>query len=431
MELILQQRQELKLLMTAQLRQSIELLQYSTDDLEQFIRQQELENPLIELQDSSFSRQIEKLPSVKSTKRVALKSTDLTKASEVNFRDQIMQMVNLNFKDATTKKLLTYLIHNLNDNGYLEIEETSAIYSTEDITRGIELLQHIGPIGIGARNIEECLILQSQYHYPEYPVLSEMIQRYLPMLAEKKWSRIAKNLKCSVSQVQQLNELILTLNPKPCSFTQIGSTEYLRPDIIVEIQQNELVFYLNDGYLPNIELNEHYLTVPTTNRAEQQYIHTHYKNYHWLINSIEQRRNTILKIMHVLIKKQRTFFSKGLSELIPLTLKEVADEIEMHESTISRATTNKYIQTPVGTFELKSLFTSKVATNNGDNISQEKVKILLKQFIQMENKLKPFSDQKIAEYFNTEHAIQIARRTISKYRDELNIPAASMRRQWQ
>ncbi|MFJ8264172.1 RNA polymerase factor sigma-54 [Rummeliibacillus sp. NPDC094406] len=430
MELMMQQRQELKLLMTAQLRQSIELLQYSTDDLEQFIRQQELENPLIELQDSSITTQVERLPSFKKLKRTALQPTDISKPIEENFRDQLMQMVKLNFKDDSTKKLLTYMIHNLNDNGYLEMEGTGSNYSTECITKGIELLQQIGPIGIGARNLEECLSLQSQYRYPEYPMLEEIIQHYLPLLAEKKWSLIAKNLKCSVSQVGQLSELILTLNPRPCSLMQIGSTEYLRPDIIVEEHQNELIFYLNDYYLPSIKLNEYYLTVPNTNRDDQQYIHTHYKNYQWLMNSIEQRRNTIIKIMHVLMKRQLPFFSKGLSELIPLTLKEVADEIEMHESTVSRATSNKYIQTPIGTFELKSLFTSKVATNDGGNISQEKVKTLLKQFIQKEDKLKPFSDQKIAEYFNTEHAIQIARRTISKYRDELNIPSASMRKQW-
>jgi len=430
MELMMHQRQELKLLMTAQLRQSIELLQYSTNDLEQFIREQELENPLIELQDSTISTQIEKLPSFHKSKRPAMKTTDISTPILENFRDQTIQMVNLNFKDDYIKKLLTYMIHNLNDHGYLDIEETDTVYSAEEIERGVELLQQIGPIGIGARNIEECLLLQCQYRYSEFPLLKELIQFYLPLLAEKKWQVIAKNLKCSVAQVGQLNELILTLNPRPCSFIQIGNTEYLRPDIIVEEHQNELIFYLNDHYLPNIKLNENYLTVPTTNRADKQYINTHYKNYQWLINSIEQRRNTIIKIMHVLMQKQLPFFSKGLSELIPLTLKEVADEIEMHESTVSRATSNKYIQTPIGTFELKALFTSKVATNDGGNISQEKVKTLLKQFILKEDKYKPYSDQKISEYFKTEHAIQIARRTISKYRDELNIPSASMRRKW-
>lgn len=425
----MQQRQELKLLMTTQLKLSIELLQYSTDDLEQFIRQQELENPLIELIEPSHTNQIEKLPSFQRSHAIN-HPTDVTRPIEENFRDQMLRMVNLNFKEASTITLLKYIINNLNDHGYLELEDSVSGYSSEDLSKGIALLQQIGPSGVGARNIEECLVLQCQHRYPQLPILQELIEKYLPLLAEKKWKRISKMLKCSIPEVQQLNELILSLAPKPCSFMSIGSTEYIRPDIIVEEHQNEFIFYLNDRYLPQIGLNNQYLTLPTTNRDDQKYINQHYKNYQWLVSSIEQRRNTIIKIMHVLLKKQFAFFKKGLYELTPLTLKEIADEIEMHESTVSRATSNKYIQTPNGTLELKALFTSKVETKNGHAISQEKVKSLLKQFILKENKQKPYSDQKIADYFNTEHAIQIARRTISKYRDELNIPSANMRKQW-
>ncbi|MGX9136185.1 RNA polymerase factor sigma-54 [Rummeliibacillus sp. JY-2-4R] len=428
MELFMQQRQELKLLMTTQLRQSIELLQYSTDDLEQFIRQQELENPLIELIEPSNNKQIEKLTFFQRS-NATNKPTDVVRPIEENFRDQMIRMVNLNFKETSTIRLLKYIINNLSDHGYLELGSISD-YSSEELTKGIALLQQIGPSGVGARSIEECLLLQSQHRYPQFPILQELIQAYLPLLAEKKWKQIAKKLKCSIPEVQQLNDLILSLAPKPCSFMTTGCTEYLRPDIVVEEYQNEFNFYLNDRYLPKIELNDQYLTLPTTNREERQYINQQHKNYQWLISSIEQRRNTIIKIMHVLLKKQFAFFKKGLSELAPLTLKEVAEEIEMHESTVSRATSNKYIQTPIGTFELKALFTSKVETKNGFTISQEKVKTLLQQLILKENKEKPFSDQKIADYFNTEHAIQIARRTISKYRDELNIPSASMRKQW-
>ena len=204
----------------------------------------------------------------------------------------------------------------------------------------------------------------------------------------------------------------------------------MQPDIIVEFQENELTFYLNDYYLPQIHLNKHYLNVPTINSEDKQYILNHHRNYQWLVNSIEQRRNTIIKIMHVLINKQLDFFKNGIAHLAPLTLKEVAEEIDMHESTVSRTTSNKFIQTPIGTFEMKSLFTSKISKNDGGQISQEKVKALLKQIIQRENKYKPYSDQKISEYLNSEYAIQIARRTISKYRDELQIPTASMRKIW-
>lgn len=161
----------------------------------------------------------------------------------------------------------------------------------------------------------------------------------------------------------------------------------------------------------------------------KKYINEHYKNYNWLINSIEQRRNTIIKIMQVLLGKQQDFFLKGFSALQPLTLKEVAEAIEMHESTVSRATTNKFVQTPIGTFELKNLFTSKLETKDGHTISQEKVKTLLQQLIAEENKIKPYSDQKMAEYFNSEYGITISRRTINKYREEMRIPSASKRKE--
>lgn len=412
--------------MTTELRQSIELLQYSTYDLEQFIRQQELENPLIDLQES---KSFEDYSFKQFPRNTAELSIDHLKSLEEDFREKLIKIVNISFKENEVKKLLTFIVYNLNNNGYLEIDETSSYYPPEDIKKGIRLLQQVGPAGIGARNLEECLLIQCDESYPDTPALKELIQYHLPLLAQKKYPLIAQKLNCSVATVKELNRLLLTLNPKPCSFMQIDTTEYLQPDIIVELQHDELSFHLNDFYLPHVTLNKQYLT-KNLSREDQQYIYHHYKNYEWLISSIKQRRNTINTIMNFLIKKQSQFFRKGPFELVPLTLKEVAVEIRMHESTISRATSNKYIQTPFGTFDLKSLFTQKIETKDGNLLSQEKVKIMLKQLIEQENKRKPYSDQKIAEYFNTEYAIQIARRTINKYRAELNIPSASMRKQW-
>lgn len=429
MELVLKHQQEQRLLMTTQLRKSIELLQYSTNDLEQFIKQQELENPLIELRESSSAIN-EKFLSIKRSKSTEQQALNIANPVEKNTRDSLMETVQLNFRRDHEKKLLKYIIHHLDDHGYLNLDDAKIIYSSEELANGIELLQQVGPLGIGARNLEECLLLQCKFRYPEFPILQELVQNHLPLLAEKRWKLLTKKLKCSQVQLQEANNLLLTLNPKPCIFIQTETIEYVHPDIIVEYFQNEVIFYLNDSFLPIIELNNHYLNLPTLNPQEKQYIHHHYKSYQWLIHSIEQRHETIKKIMHVLIKRQLPFFKGGLSELKPLTLKEVADEIEMSESTVSRATSNKYIQTPAGTYKLKSLFTSKIDTGDGRSISQEKVKQLLIQLIEHENKLVPYSDQKISDYFVTEHAIPIARRTISKYRDELNIPAANLRKQW-
>ena len=181
------------------------------------------------------------------------------------------------------------------------------------------------------------------------------------------------------------------------------------------------------AYLPTIHMNNDYSQYLHVKNDASKYINTQYKNYQWLLSSIEQRRNTIIKIVHVLLEKQEDFFKNGFRSLKPLTLKEVADEIEMHESTVSRATTNKVIQTPFGSFDLRLLFTSKLETADGNTISQTKMKTLLESFIAQENKFKPYSDQKIAEYFNAEQGITISRRTISKYREELRIPPSSKR----
>ena len=191
---------------------------------------------------------------------------------------------------------------------------------------------------------------------------------------------------------------------------------------------NEFTFHLNDGYLPAIHMNKDYSQYLHVKNDASKYMNTQYKNYQWLLSSIEQRRNTIIKIVHVLLERQEDFFKNGFRSLKPLTLKEVADEIEMHESTVSRATTNKVIQTPFGSFDLRLLFTSKLETADGNTISQTKMKTLLENFIAQENKFKPYSDQKIAEYFNAEQGITISRRTISKYREELRIPPSSKRK---
>ena len=189
-----------------------------------------------------------------------------------------------------------------------------------------------------------------------------------------------------------------------------------------------LVFHLNDGYLPTIQITANYSQQLQSKNEVSKYIQTQNKNVQWLLSSIEQRRNTIIKIVQVLLEKQQSFFINGFPSLKPLTLKEVADEIEMHESTVSRATSNKVIQTAFGSFELRLLFTSKLEAADGTSISQTTVKTLLENFVAQENKFKPYSDQKIAEHFNSEKGITISRRTISKYREELNIPSSNKRK---
>ncbi|NYF25654.1 RNA polymerase factor sigma-54 [Sporosarcina sp. JAI121] len=433
MELGLQQRQELNLLMTFELRQAIELLQYSTYELEQYIRDQELENPLIKLKEKEEKPvHEERLHRQSSSFGSSEMPMDVVRSNDINMRDELLEQAKFMYPDDHTQKLIKYLLYNLDDNGYLQISDNHSngylAFADDDIEKGIHLLQQLGPIGIGARDLKECLLLQITYNYPEKKLAACLVEHHLNLIADRKWKEIASKMNINMNEVKDLFDFIQTLNPRPCSLISDCSTEYLTPDIIVEWKDDEFTFHLNDGYLPAIQMNKDYSQYLNAKNDASKYINTQYKNYQWLLSSIEQRRNTIIKIVHVLLEKQADFFKNGFRSLKPLTLKEVADEIDMHESTVSRATTNKVIQTPFGTFDLRLLFTSKLDTSDGNSISQTKVKKLLENFIAQENKFKPYSDQKIAEYFNTEKGITISRRTISKYREELRIPPSSKRK---
>ena len=429
MELVHHQKQELNLIMTNELRQAISLLQYSTYELYQYIKEQELENPLIELEEQKN----ELLHDEKYTRKSAPKQTaDLLIDNEAGMRDRLLEQAKFIFQEAEDRKLIGYLIHNLDDNGYLDINEheaTTREFDDKEISRGIQLLQRIGPPGIGARNLKECLLLQLTCHDPNEKLAAYLIQNHLNFLATRKWNEISSLMDISLAKVQEIHDFILTLNPKPCSGIADFSIEYLTPDIIVEIKGSGITYYLNDGYLPTIHFNNQYASMLKNQDETSKYISDQHINYQWLLSSIEQRRQTILKIVKAIIKKQERFFKDGFIALEPLTLKEIAEEIEMHESTVSRATMNKVIQTPNGTFDLKMFFSSKLENANGSSISQSKVKTLLKTLIEKENKYKPFSDQKIADYFHNEKEITISRRAITKYREELNIPSSAMRKQ--
>lgn len=426
MEIVLQQKQELTLSMTLELRQAIELLQYSTYELEQYIREQELENPLIELKEKEENHLYEeRVHSRSSSFGTSEMPLDAIQKTDHNMRNELVEQANSIFPDKQIQKLLGYLIHNLDDNGYLN---NDLKLSEHDIEKGIHLLQEIGPIGIGARTLQECLLLQISYTYPENDLAECLVTNHLELIADRKWKEIASCMNISMAEVKSLYDFIQTLNPRPCIILSNDQTEYVTPDIIVERKDDKFAYYLNDGYLPSIQVNADYSSYLKTQNNLSKYFNNHYKSYQWLLTSIEQRRNTIIKIMNVLLERQHSFFENGFLSLKPLTLKDIAEEIDMHESTVSRATTNKIIQTPFGSFDLRMLFTSKLETADGDSISQTKVKALLQKFISQENKFKPYSDQKIAEYFNTQQGISISRRTISKYREELQIPSSSRRK---
>ncbi|WP_245975459.1 RNA polymerase factor sigma-54 [Oceanobacillus chungangensis] len=429
---MLQQKQKLNLMMTVELRQAISLLQYSTIDLYHFIRNQESENPLIELvekeeQHFTFERN-SKLGSTDYSKKNPI---DFVANNEEDERKRLTEQVRWLDIAEQERNILLFLVHNLDANGYLPltVAEISTLLQIDEkaVKNGITLLQQLEPIGVGARNLSECLLLQLNYYYPEEEVVEQIVINYLEDLANKKWQAIAKSLDISLTEVKAAFDLIRTLNPRPC-ILESRETEYLYPDIILEKNDGKLDVYLNDGYLPKINFNSQY-TDRLYDKSDLNYVQDKFRSYQMLVNSIEQRRSTILKITEAVLQKQSAFFNEGFKALKPLTLKEIADEINMHESTISRATSNKTLQTPEGTFDFRIFFTSKLETEDGNSTSQTKVKLLLEEYIKEENKYKPHSDQKIADYFKTKKGITISRRTVAKYREELNIPSSSKRKE--
>lgn len=430
MELVLQQKQKLNLVMTMELRQAIAILQYSTIELYDYLQKQELENPLIELSDREDVHYEKGNIPVKHTGADSKNPIDFLPDKKADEREKLLDQATwLNITDQD-RILLNYLVFNLDENGYLPFQEEEIAaelgLDIEVVKNGIQMLQTLEPAGVGARSLAECLYLQARAHYPEASITHDIIKDHLEQLANKKWHDIAKSLNIKLAEVKAAFELIRRLNPRPCRLDD-QAIEYVNPDVIVEEAAGKLEVYLNDKYLPKVEFNHSYSKFGKEN-ALNKYIKDKYKNYQMLISSLEQRKNTILKVTEAIINKQQEFFTKGFSGLQPLTLKEIAEEIDMHESTVSRATTNKFIQTPKGTFDFRIFFTSKLNTDSGENASQTKVKLLLEEHIKNENKYKPYSDQKIADYLKTKKGITISRRTVAKYREELNIPSSSKRK---
>lgn len=440
MNIELSQKQSLNIVMTPDLRQAINLLQYSTLGLAQFIKEQALENPFIELE--------EEVPEVnfsEASQTYRHKSRSNTNnEQQINLVDHISTNKDLSLSeylleqirwlDITPRQLtvLRYLILNLDANGYLTLTcEDIALHLKEEeqfIHKCIHILHRLEPIGVGARTLKECLILQAEELFPQEGFIVPIISHYLDLLGERKWQQIAEELNISLNEVENVFTLIQSLNPKPGSAFISANTPYIIPDIIIEKRMAGYTISMNDTYLPKIYFNKQYNDLKSKNHETEKFLSKQEQKYNWLIKSIEQRRLTILKIMDVIVKKQVRFLEYGYEALKPMTLKEIADELGIHESTVSRATNNKFIHTPIGTFELRTLFTSKLEQNNGSDISSMKIKILLKQIIEKENKRKPYSDQKIVQFLKDKQGISVSRRTIAKYRDELNILPSSKRK---
>ncbi len=357
----------------------------------------------------------------------------LTKKSSLT--DHLMWQLNLSRISERDRLVGAEIIGNLDEDGYLKasLEEIAEVTGTEVglVERVLGVVQEFDPPGVASRDLQECLLKQIKLLGMEDSLVEAILRNHLTDLEGRKYPAIAKTLGVPLEEVLAAAKLISGLDPRPGSPYNQEEVHYISPDIFVYKIGEDYVVVLNDEGLPNLRINSFYRNALSggtkVDEKAGEYIQEKMRGAVWLIKSIHQRQRTIYKVTKSIVKFQREFFDKGIEHLKPLVLRDVAEDIEMHESTISRVTTNKYVQTPQGLFELKYFFNSGINTSDGESVASESVKSKIKEIISGENARKPYSDQKMVELLK-EQGIEIARRTVTKYREMLGIGSSTERK---
>ena len=328
------------------------------------------------------------------------------------------------------------LIGNIDDDGYLEVhfEEIlarSKIVDRDEALGMLGLVQHLDPLGCGAQNLEECLGIQARMLPERSPLVELIIERNLKDLEKKDYNKISKDFGVSKEKVKDAELLIMGLNPKPGRLVSVDETQYVVPDIFIGEVGGEFVVQVNDEGVPRLRISNLYKSLiksSQSNAEAKEFVQDKLRAAMWLIKSIENRQKTIYKVANSIVRTQQEFFKKGPAFLKPMILKDIANEIGMHESTVSRVTTNKFMHTPIGTFELKYFFNAGIGGKNGGiDIAGESLKLKIKELITNEDSKRPLSDQKISELLSTRDIV-VARRTVAKYREIMGVAPSSKRK---
>jgi RNA polymerase sigma-54 factor len=333
-------------------------------------------------------------------------------------------------------QLAFHIIHNLDDEGYLEEDFEEIIAKSgmdrEDAFEILSMIQNLDPIGCASRSLEECLIVQAEALEVRSLLVEKIIKNHLKDLHKKDYNAISKTTGVDRDKIKEAEMIIMGFHPKPGRLVGVDETHYVVPDIFVKQVGNEFVVKLNNEGVPRLKISKLYQSLLKANSAGDEkakdYIQDKLRSALWLIKSIENRQKTIDKVANAIVKYQPEFFKKGAAFLRPMILKDIANEIGMHESTVSRVTTNKYMHTPLGVFELKYFFNTGIGGKNGGiDIAAESLKVKIKELIDNENTRKPLSDQKISEILSTKD-IKVARRTVAKYREMMGVLPSSKRK---
>ena len=323
-------------------------------------------------------------------------------------------------------------------NQFLESDEAKAAgfedvppFTLEEVEAVLVIIHGLDPAGIAARDLRECLLLQLRDMHMENGLVYDIVDKHFEQLVNHRWAEISKELGVNPREVQAAADDIAKLDPKPGLQYSAGEGNYIIADLVVEKVGTDYIVFHNDTALPRLRLSRSYREVAQDKAKykgeNKEFISNKLNNANWMLQAIEQRRQTMLKVMNFIVNRQRDFFEEGIEHLKPLTLREVAEVISMHESTVSRVTNQKYVQTPRGVFPLKFFFSSGLSTDSGEDVSARGIKARIQKLVNEENSKKPLTDQAIVDILKRE-GINIARRTVAKYRDQLGILSARMRK---
>ncbi|MBR0600261.1 RNA polymerase factor sigma-54 [Sinanaerobacter chloroacetimidivorans] len=460
--------QSQKLVMTPELIQAIQILQFNTQELESYVEEQLLTNPILEMApaapQSTDSEQEKPSDDFRSKEEheidwaehfkekeyddISYKQWEYnTEKNEYTYEQYVSSEITLTehllfqLQFAPLKKSCRqagrYIIESLDENGYmtLTLDEISRelSLSKDKVELVLSAIQSFDPAGVGARNLKECLLIQLAHQGNEDPLITEVINHYLEDIAGNRLNNIAKALNVTVREVQEISDIIKGLEPKPGrQFGSSSDTRYIVPDVIVEKVDDEYIVTVNESSAPKLTISPYYQKMLIDSDKESnisKFLTGRLNSALWLIRSIEQRRQTIYNVVCAVVKYQIDFFEEGPKHLKTLTLKQIADEVGIHESTVSRSINGKYMQTPRGVFEIKYFFTSGVSGNSGEGIASESIKTIIKEIVDKEDPKAPLSDQTMVEML-AERGIDISRRTVAKYRDEMNLPSSSKRKRY-
>ena len=433
------QVQTQKLAMTQQLQQSIKMLQFGTDDLLSFLNDKMLENPLIDVSVSDMDTQY-----LESSHYSMLQDNDTTDwinqipENEQSLFHYLIEQIHLNYRDTPLRKISLFLIEFIDTNGYLtiSIEEAMAInrVSYIEVLDALTLIQMLEPAGVGARNLQECLMLQTERDDEAPNQAYLVLEEYFDDLANRKWQRIEKKLGLSLKEIQEIFDYIQKLHPNPAAIFSSDEDSLIYPDLVVKVDKetDTITISSTKAGKPEVNFQSNYFERMSRqgDKEVEKYLNEKKAEYEWLKKSLEQRGDTILRVGKEIVKRQSNFFLKDSHPLKPMKLKEIANDLSLHESTVSRAVNGKYLTTEFGVFELRSFFTTGLEQkNSSDVIATSDIKETIKELIEDENKAKPLSDQKLVDLLK-EKNIDISRRTVAKYREELGIQSSTKRKRF-